>query len=918
MTVSKGPYTRSSAWFINLQNIKFEVNRQGGYIVKLGISNETTKINKKKDSKFMNFVYFFESKEDINKATSSTEEVVSLIKQNSKSVMPLSVSYRELKTKATTQNKQAISSYFYEKRYTLKPSKNLYVLLCSYIEINNNIIIGNITKETILEDNLTPIKSFVYLLDETVPGYGEKGTIWPGSIHQHQGKLMAGAAHIKETHPTVSAVEVPNLKIKDMRVIDLTNRIDYSFETLSKSYFSPLTTSRNKVGHINGTFTFNLYNFAKNNTRLGGLIENNTTLRRGIKIKDVIIYQKITGRDTRANTLTPAPGPLDGLSKANVFKRVASLGNNCQIVDNLTGSEFLVQICFKDDTVLNVSSGQAEYKTEIIFEDMTVSIVRATIKNLRSSASRLDALLNRVSLAGQTKDRSSKGELIEVSDTPPNNAFIQKDEEFYNKIINEYLNSIKIIFGDMYFTNYTENFWRNNLQALVNSLNPSLDVDRIIFAKTIQTYIFNIGKTLRAPGRKTTTFDVKSRIKNSNNKSDLRAIKEFDNFYVFTGTKSYGLNVIDDTLENPGAVVPSISFANYSTRVGAELQKFGISSIEASPTNGLNPVGFLTAQQVNITPNPFVFNAKTLDIPLESALPVIESRNNNNRAMNLNKHLSDTSQRRNILASLGVAVNRNNTPIQQIRNDKNRLFREIIDSQEYLSSTSNFVYENPVNAANPTPPSNVTATLSSVDVTNNTISISLVEQSVFSFNNNGSEPTITNQEQLRGSPALMSMQQNANTLRSTSAISDAVNYNSVQQVQYLDSYDISEGIAKQNWKLLTQNKFNNSVRDNASLLCRLVKVGVALGTEDILNLDSMAGTFVLGQAETKVKDVVPQQDAESNLQPMNTQVTAEDIFYSKNVPVADAIMIEDPDDPNVTNNVLTAVINSPLAQGIGY
>jgi len=918
MTVSNGPYTKPSTWFVNLQDVKFEVNSQGDYVVKLGISNETTKVNRKKDSKFMNFVYFFESKEDIIKATSSAEEIVSLIKENSKSAIPLSVSYRELKEKATTQNSQAISSYFYEKSYTLKSSENLYVLLCSYIEINNNIIIGNITKETILEDNLTPIKSFVYILDETVSGYGEKGTIWPGAVHQHQGNLMAGAVHINKAHPTVSAVEVPNLKIKDMRVVDLANSIDYSFEDLSKSYFSPLTTSRSQIGHINGTFTFDLYNFAKNNTRLGGLIENDNTLRRGIKIKDVIIYQKITGRDARANILTPAPGPLDGLSQANKYKRVASLGNNCEIVDNITGSEFLIQFCFKDDTVLDISLGQAKYKAEIIFEDFTTRIVRSAIKSLRRASSRLETLLGQGSHPIRTKDRSGKGELIEVSNSPPNDELVQKDEKFYNTIIDEYLNSIKTIFGDIYFTQYTEDFWRNNLQALVNSLNPSLDVDRIIFAKMIQSFVFNISKILQAPGGKTAAFDVKSRIKNSSNKSDLRAIKEFDDLYVFTGTKSYGLNIIDDTLDKPEAVVPSISFANYSTRVGVELQKFGISSIQATPTNGLNPVGFLTAQQVNITPNPFVLNASTLDIPLEAALPVIESRNNNNPVINLNKSLTDTSRRRNILASLGVAVIRNNTPIQQIRNEENRAFREIIDSQEYLSPTSNFVYENPANPTDPPPPSNVAETPTSVDVTNNNISTSLIEQSVFSFNNNNSVPQIANQEQLQGSPALMSIQQNANTLSNTSAVSDAINYNSVQQVQYLDAYDTSQGIAKQNWKLLTQNKFNNSVNDNTPLLCRLVKVGVALGTEDILNLDSMAGTFVLGQAETKVEDVVPQQNTQVNSQTTNTQVTVEDIFYSKNMPVTDAIMINNLDDPGVTSNISTTVISSPLAQGIGY
>ena len=85
-----------------------------------------------------------------------------------------------------------------------------------------------------------------------------------------------------------------------------------------------------------------------------------------------------------------------------------------------------------------------------------------------------------------------------------------------------------------------------------------------------------------------------------------------------------------------------------------------------------------------------MFDAGTLDIPLEAALPVIESSNDNNIVMNLNRPLSNASRRRNILASLGLAVNRNEIPIQQLRNEENRPFREIIDSQEYLSPTSNF------------------------------------------------------------------------------------------------------------------------------------------------------------------------------------------------------------------------------------
>ena len=44
----------------------------------------------------------------------------------------------------------------------------------------------------------------------------------------------------------------------------------------------------------------------------------------------------------------------------------------------------------------------------------------------------------------------------------------------------------------------------------------------------------------------------------------------------------------------------------------------------------------------------------------------------------------------------------------------------------------------------------------------------------------------------------------------------------------------------------------------------------------------------------------------------------DEIFYSKNIPVADTIVAEDPSEPNVVNNTPTTTINVPLAQGIGY
>ena len=136
------------------------------------------------------------------------------------------VGQRDFGKKQTSRQgsrKQTIYSYARTNRFVLPASSELYVLVISYTDYRNKLRIGNISKQTILKSNAVPNRAKLYLLDETVPRYGEKGSIWPGQVHEHEGVLMAGARHVLEKHPRVREEEFINTKIKDARAVSLIN-----------------------------------------------------------------------------------------------------------------------------------------------------------------------------------------------------------------------------------------------------------------------------------------------------------------------------------------------------------------------------------------------------------------------------------------------------------------------------------------------------------------------------------------------------------------------------------------------------------------------------------------------------------------------------------------------------------------------
>ena len=854
MTISIGPYKKNIP-LVNLQDIRFDVDTQGEYIVTLGISNEQTRLLKKRNQKFNNFVYFSANRSEIELMSTSPSALREAIKKNPSNNFAFAPSYKDFSIKTRTEKSKDVYSYFYQKRFVLGKTDSLYVLVCSFLTSGTSIMLGNIIKETLVVNNQTPINAKIYSLAQTALPFGAAGSVWPGSAHMQDNNIMVGNTHTGASHPNLISTNVLNVRLKDLRVITAASSLNFGFTKMPKGYFSPVTLSRGRVGNINGSFTFNLLNFAKNNTKFGGLIKNNVSLLSSIKVKDIIVYQKITGHAASGNSLTPGNVSLCGLKAVNRFKRIASLNDGCSIVSNVIDGQSLLQVFFLDKSVKEVNSGVAEYKAEIIFEDSTPDLIKNLLAPLRSNIRKIVDQKN-------------------IPDSP----------EVYRQIIIDFLTSVHVIFGTEPFTTFTSSFWKKNLLALINKFNPNYDSDKYLFLSTMRNYIARLEAILLPPKTTTASSTVTSKIYNSNSDPIPRVTRIFKENYTFTGTRDFGLNYVDDNLSKPDAVLPSISFDSFSTRASEEVTKYQIINTQAA---ALNPLGYLSPRSLNLTPNPMAIDTSQITVETIEAMPLIKNRIDRNVAFTVNKNQSPSSTTNDALRGLNISARRSLMPLRQATKSK-LMAISYIDSEEYLSATSNFVYEySPTTLPSGSVRSNVTAT-PTVNIFDSALVNSLIEQSVTSFN---PVTTITNQDQLAGSPALQKLNEDSSIIQSSSALSNAINFNSVAQVQYLASYDIKEGIAKQNWKLLTKQQFNISTTQQKPLICKLIKVSNTLGTSDILDVEPMSSLFIMGSP--KILNVVKQNS--SHIAQVKRAIVAStpsgnlqnvEILYSKNIPFA--------------------------------
>ena len=123
-------------------------------------------------------------------------------------------------------------SYAVEFDITNYSPRNLSLFACTFInlqefqldktpQINSNreLLQGIVDSQVIINRGDVPGRAEIALLPD--------GKVWAGPVHVHtDGRLMAGAFHSEIPHPVLDVKQVPNLVIKDYRVLDRIRNAD--------------------------------------------------------------------------------------------------------------------------------------------------------------------------------------------------------------------------------------------------------------------------------------------------------------------------------------------------------------------------------------------------------------------------------------------------------------------------------------------------------------------------------------------------------------------------------------------------------------------------------------------------------------------------------------------------------------------
>ena len=863
MSVSAGPYNRLIP-FVNAEEVLISQDPASDNLkVSLQLTNEIGQLSKK-IIKFGNFVYLTTSAADAADLCKDPDRLTDMISTAGKeNKFMFSLAARDFETKQISLGArgslQRAHAHTHQTTLIVESTPNLYLVVATFRIYKNRISIGNAIRETLLQKKKTPTNLTLYLLAESVPRYGTAGTIWPGSVHKEGKKLMAGNIHISKKHPTLTAQKVPNIKIKDMRVLRSAAAIAPTYSTVKTDvpYISALEISRGSLGMANGMFSFDMLSFMRINSRLSGIMTNQDSILDSSALDDVIIYQKKSGLNLKGNKLTPVPALSCGLGKFNGFKKVASLNNGCEVLDTDNNGDAVQDISFIDTTVKAMSTGFVEYKVEILISDRS----RETIQEM---VGKLNLYIK------QARER-----MIDS----PTDTFDFRLAGTLERLINLYLQSLDYLYGAKVFGATTQGYWRDNLVAITYDVSKShrgkMSVIKIIgnYTKELNILIQKTTGATSAEPNFRSVMGVKKSV------TVLTHSQVFDDKLEIQGPPNVGLGYLDDVIPDQTAITPKISFDSYNTRVTQEVNKYNISN---SKSQNINKYGFLSPSFMGLGKKKTI-NTKVL-LPVTSKfLPLVRSRLSDDKVQDNKIKNDDALNTLQILQSSGVAI----VPL------KVSLKKEVIapsvtnptttPSSGYLSRSSKFYLQNLQALPSIGSQKSIIRRKARKDLTKSPLVAKIMNSTITNFK---PQNKMKNTNLIAGSIALAKTNEDPAIVEQSDSMTAIVNYGSMTQVQYLEPYKESEGIKKQNWKLLDNYTFENAKKDKTPLICRVVKVTNTVASNQKVEMKPLSSLFTLGDIKIKNTNKIkqPRKAVVHSEIAREIAIYGEEVLYSKNVP----------------------------------
>ena len=814
MSVSSGPY-RNDIPFVSVQQILLDApETERALNITLRVSNEVTKVPRQVE--FGNVIYFTSNPQTALLASVSanalTELITSDVRDTIKQSYLLANKDFEYKAPVDPAKRQYVYHNISERTFKLQDVPNLYAVVASYREYKGRITLGNACSHAIVVDGRPPLSANLYRLAETVEGYGTQGSIWPGQVHRHEDKIMVGAFHTEQNHPSVVAEQVQNIKIKDYRVLTAAANLSLaSTPVLEPSpLFSPGFISRNAEGIVHGNFSFDRLRYAQEHTRFGQTIKNQEALLSCLKIDDVRIYRKRINSAGTGNSLTPVGLSCCGIQETNDYVQVASLGNGVEIVNTAFSTDEILAMTFVDSDAARFNTGVLQYKVEVVATDLTIEAMTNIQTRLASAASKVLPL--RI--------------------------------DGWSDLIDEYLTDVQFIWGAVATRVYSLYTWKKNLLALVAPANNNrADRERVL--ETIKGTIALINEAV-APGVSISDrpFNVRSKIDNVTREPVIRTNTVLETKYVLTNRQNVGLDYLDEMISRNTSATPAISYADMTSRVDSEITKYSVTSPNSVSSN---KYGYLSPASVNLGEENLP--TATLELEQDAFLPLLVSTvSDSGQVASINQN-SVSTNRRDLLQHAGIGLGNIGASLASLVRNPDSVIPATINAEKYLSTGSPFNKDDAFkrSSISGSEVSIVQAPTAQDRIYDSNIADRLVGASVLGFQ----APSLINASSITGSMALKRATQVQDTNANLNGISNTINFDSLTRIEYLHSYDATLRARKPMWKQLDATTFEKIQSSNGTILCRLVRVTNTLEGSALINLEPLGSLFIIGRPQTE-------------------------------------------------------------------
>lgn len=697
--------------------------------------------------------------------------------------------------------------------------------------------------ETILDNNRSPLRTNVFKLEETVQGYGTKGDVWAAAAHMHSAKgLMAGASHGVGAHPAISSTKIPNLKVKDLRILDVNSSLGFSDENIKSgttAYLSPLVFSRSSNNAVKILCAFDLLKYMIDHSSLSYLITDATSLESTARITEILVYRQRVNKQSMGNRLTPQLDDPYSRCVVSPKKLIASLsGGGVQFVQ--ASSEPLrgiYEMRITDSNMADEGESTFKYTMEIEIVDGSAAALKAILGRLESRMKSYQNYMQKVSNFG--KAGYNVAQYRELSLKSPSG------DASWRTLLVEYVAALLFLRGRK--GSYTPQYIIKNLLALASPTSAT-DGSLYTFESQINDFIsrLNAALTKSPPTSGDTDIDWNHAGGPDTGVSLLRRLKYFpliDEPYINDLDYEVGYDYMGEKLQSYPNRFSQISVQDFVSRISEEVSKYETPSPN-SPN--INKFGFMSPAFVK-TPGNDISVKRNMSLDKSLSLLLANSRAAS-KGKSFTGNPSMPKVRRldidSLLSLEGVSYERNQQNLSVvIRQQKSGDKLEDIGVEKYFSATSHFVtdddYIQSQTSGDSTP--RYKFFFNQID---KFIDAPVIQTLV----NRGAEGSMaakpSNIQNVEGSLAFEELSLSEEKFQNMNSFEKNLLFNAVVRVEYLAGY--TNGLKTPRWLPVDAALLAGLRKDKTSVLCRLSVPSQSLSVPNRYELSQYDSLFVLG------------------------------------------------------------------------